>query len=71
MGSEEFGGDHLVFRRTKAASVVTEGLKGGEILKILEGFTGGHSNLLGQYQTWGGSRKLSIVMRGGGITSVK
>ena len=28
-GSEDFGGDHLIFRRTEGGSVVTESPKGG------------------------------------------
>ena len=29
-GSEDFGGDHLIFRRTEGGSVVTESPKGGD-----------------------------------------
>ena len=49
-GSEDFGGDHLIFRRTEGGSVVTESPKGG----ITENFgriqRGDHSNLLEQCQ---------------------
>ena len=46
---EDFGGDHLIFRRTKGGSVITHGNPKG---RIAENFAriqrGDHSNVLGK-----------------------
>ena len=49
------GGIHLIFRRTKGGSVVTENPKGGS-LKNLEGFRGGTTQicLKNEDMGWGG-----------------
>ena len=58
---EDFGGrGHLIFRRTKVASVVTENPKGGS-LKTLDGLRGGATKFVWKM---GGSRKSSNVIRG-------
>ena len=48
-GVEDFGGDHLIFRRTKGGSVITHGNPKG---RIAENFAriqrGDHSNVLGK-----------------------
>ena len=46
------GGSIKFLGEQKGGSVVAESPKGGS-LKILEGFRGEHSNLLGRCQTWG------------------
>ena len=67
--AEDFGGrGHLIFRRTKVASVVTENPKGG-LLKTLDGLRGGGHQICLENEDMGGSRKSSNVIRG--ITSVK
>ena len=62
------GGDHLIFRRTKVASVVTENPKGGS-LKTLDGLRGGTTKFVWKMKTWGVDRE-SHQMLLGGITSV-
>ena len=48
-GVEDFGGDHLIFRRAKGGSVITHGNPKG---RIAENFAriqrGDHSNVLGK-----------------------
>ena len=51
--AEDFGEDHLIFRRTKVASVVTENPKGGS-LKNLEGFRGGTTQICLENEDMGG-----------------
>ena len=48
MGAEDFGGDHLIFRRTNGRSVVTENPKGGITGNFERIQRGDHSNLLGK-----------------------
>ena len=63
---EDFGGrGHLIFRRTKVASVVTENPKGGS-LKTLDGLRGGPPNLFGK---WGDRESHQMLLAG--FTSVK
>ena len=50
--AEDFGEDHLIFRRTKVASVVTENPKGGS-LKTLDGLRGGSTKFVWKMKTWG------------------
>ena len=68
-GPEDFGGDHLIVRRTKGGSVVAENPTGG----ITENFGriqwGATQICLENEDMVGGSRKSSNVNRG--ITSVK
>ena len=50
-GAEDFGGDHLIFRRIEGGSVVTESPKGGGITEKFGRIQrGDHSNLLEQCQ---------------------
>ena len=75
-GAEGFRRNHLIFRRTKGGSVVTENSKG----RIAENFgriqRGDHSNLLGKGRYGGGGGgaggdRESHQKVLGGITSVK
>ena len=50
--AEDFREDHLIFRRTKVASVVTENPKGGS-LKTLDGLRGGTTKFVWKMKTWG------------------
>ena len=52
--AEDFGGDHLIFRRTKGVSVVTENPKGGS-LKTLEGLREGTNQICSENEDMGGS----------------
>ena len=71
-GSEGFGGDHLIFRRTEGGISRNWEHKreGEESLKIFDGFRGVTTQIclnnasLTCKDIVGGSRKLSIVMRG-------
>ena len=66
-----FGGDHLIFRKTKGGSVVTENPKGGITKNFARIQRGHHLNLLGKGRHGGGEgwQKSPNVIRG--ITSVK
>ena len=64
------GGDHLIFRRTKEGSVVTEDPKGGS-LKTLEGFKRRPLKFAWKMKTWGGGGdRESNQMLLGGVTSL-
>ena len=64
------GGGHLIFKRTKVVSVVTENPKGGS-LKTLEGFRGGTNQIcLKNEDKWGESRRSSKVIRGDHFSEV-
>ena len=72
-GAEHFRGKHLIIRRTKGGSVVTEKPKGGIPGNFGRIHRGDHSNLCGKWRHWrggggAGSRKSSKVIRGAEVT---
>ena len=72
-GGEDFRGDHLIFRRTKGRisrkREPKRGISERKVLKDLEGFRGGttHICLENEGMGGGGSRKLSIDIRGASL----
>ena len=54
-GGRGFWGDHLIFRKTKGGSIVTENPKGGS-LKTLEGFRGGTTQIRLENEEMSGGR---------------
>ena len=62
--AEDFGGrGHLIFRRTKVASVVTENPKGG-LLKTLDGLRGGATKFVWKMKTWGDRESHQMLLGG-------
>ena len=59
----DFGGDHLIFRRTKGGSVVTENPIRGDHRKLWKVSEGEPLKFPWKIKTWGGSRKSSYVIR--------
>ena len=71
-GTEDFRGDHLIFRRTEGGISLNLEPKRGGSLKTLEGFTDAPLKFAWKMKTWrGGGDCESHQQLSGGITLVK
>ena len=61
------GGDHLIFRRTKGGSVVTENPIRGGSPKTLEGFRGGTTQISLENKDMGGIAKVILCYQEGSL----